>query len=209
MLTHRDRLAGEAWGSRPGSELRLRPETGCMGPTAPLKDLDYIVYPAGGLGALVRAARLARCGVPRSGGVLVHQGVTLFMAGDRYSGGDGESVLCPSSPGLVCVTYVLQGAQNRGRLQLLEQDLAQLEQDHYNAAASRTLGQIHSKLLEFQDMAIAVQHLGKYANAQMYGEGERPSSVLANLIRPHREQNVIITVQAADGSEIRDPEHIN
>ncbi|KAJ1123380.1 hypothetical protein NDU88_001850 [Pleurodeles waltl] len=97
----------------------------------------------------------------------------------------------------------------RGRLQVLERDLAQLEQDHQNAAASQTLGQIYAKLLEFHGTALAeVQHLGKYANAQMYGEGERPSSVLANLIRPNREQNVIIAVQAADGSEIRGLEHI-
>ncbi|KAJ1082985.1 hypothetical protein NDU88_003146 [Pleurodeles waltl] len=71
---------------------------------------------------------------------------------------------------------------------LLEQDLAQLEQDHRSTAASQTLGQMHAKLLEYQDTALTdVQHLGKYATARMYGEGERPSSVLANLIRPNRE----------------------
>ncbi|KAJ1198452.1 hypothetical protein NDU88_002293 [Pleurodeles waltl] len=64
-----------------------------------------------------------------------------------------------------------------------------------------------AKLHEFQDTALAeVQHLGKYATANVYGE--RPSWVLANLIRPGREQNVIMAVQAADGSETRGPEHI-
>ncbi|KAJ1166376.1 hypothetical protein NDU88_006780 [Pleurodeles waltl] len=91
----------------------------------------------------------------------------------------------------------------------MERDPAQQEQDHRETAASQTLGQIHAKLLEFQATTLVeVQHLGKYATARMYGEGERPSSVLANLIHPIREQNVIIAVQATDGSEIKDPEHI-
>ncbi|KAJ1137577.1 hypothetical protein NDU88_003975 [Pleurodeles waltl] len=97
----------------------------------------------------------------------------------------------------------------RGRLQLLEPDQAQLEQDHQYAAVSQTLGHIHATLLEFQDTALEeVQHLAKYATARAYGEGERPSSLLANLINPNREKDVIIFVQAGDGSELRDTEHI-
>ncbi|KAJ1114842.1 hypothetical protein NDU88_003072 [Pleurodeles waltl] len=92
----------------------------------------------------------------------------------------------------------------RGCLQLLEQDLAQLEQNHQTSADNQTLGHMHAKLLEIQDTALAeIQHLEKYATACVYGEGERPSSVLANLIRPNRE---IIAVQAEDSSVLRDPE---
>ncbi|KAJ1085260.1 hypothetical protein NDU88_005393 [Pleurodeles waltl] len=48
--------------------------------------------------------------------------------------------------------------------------------------------------------------MGKYATAAVYGEGDRPGTVLANLIRPSRSANVISTTIAADGSVIGDPE---
>ncbi|KAJ1130850.1 hypothetical protein NDU88_009196 [Pleurodeles waltl] len=102
----------------------------------------------------------------------------------------------------------LQGVVvDQGRLCLLEQELAQLEQEHLHGADSWTRGHIHTKLMEFQDTALAeIEHLGKYATARAYGEGERPGSVLANLTRPNEEKSMIIAVQAEDGSEIRDPE---
>ncbi|KAJ1135301.1 hypothetical protein NDU88_001741 [Pleurodeles waltl] len=97
----------------------------------------------------------------------------------------------------------------RGRLCSLEQELAQLEQEHLHGADSRAGGHIHTKLIEFQDTAfMEIQHLEKYATARAYGDGERAGSVLANLIRPSREKSMIIAVQAEDGSEIRDPERI-
>ncbi|KAJ1165412.1 hypothetical protein NDU88_005840 [Pleurodeles waltl] len=87
--------------------------------------------------------------------------------------------------------------------------MALLEQDHQNTADNQTLGHIHARLLEFQDTALEeIQHLGKYATSRVYGEGDRPGSVLANLIHPSREKNVIQAVQAVDGSELRDPELI-
>ncbi|KAJ1166410.1 hypothetical protein NDU88_006814 [Pleurodeles waltl] len=80
----------------------------------------------------------------------------------------------------------------RGCLRLLELELAQ---NHQNTADNQTLWHIHAKLLEFQDTALAeIQHLGKYTTARAYGEGERPGSVLANLIRPNREKSIIIAV---------------
>ncbi|KAJ1105183.1 hypothetical protein NDU88_002591 [Pleurodeles waltl] len=68
---------------------------------------------------------------------------------------------------------------------------------------------MHAKLTEFQDTALAeVQHLGKYAMARVYGEGERPGSALVNVIRPNKESSLIIAIQADDGGEIREPELI-
>ncbi|KAJ1191199.1 hypothetical protein NDU88_000515, partial [Pleurodeles waltl] len=50
--------------------------------------------------------------------------------------------------------------------------------------------------------------MGKYATARVYGEGDRPGRVLANLIRPSRSANLINTAMAADGSVIGDPEMV-
>ncbi|KAJ1092298.1 hypothetical protein NDU88_005409 [Pleurodeles waltl] len=68
------------------------------------------------------------------------------------------------------------------------------------------MGRIHIKLQEFQELArTEIQHVGKYATARVYGEGDRPGRVLANLLRPHRNSNAITKVVAADGSELDDP----
>ncbi|KAJ1114375.1 hypothetical protein NDU88_002613 [Pleurodeles waltl] len=96
-----------------------------------------------------------------------------------------------------------------GRLYFLEKELAQLEREHLRTSDSQILGRIRIKLVEFQDMALTeVQHMGKYATSRIYGEGERPGAVLANLVCPNREKDTIMVVQAEDGSEITDPEHI-
>ncbi|KAJ1119249.1 hypothetical protein NDU88_007435 [Pleurodeles waltl] len=88
-------------------------------------------------------------------------------------------------------------------------ELAQLQQEHMHRVDSWTVGNIHAKLIEFQDTALmAIHNLGKYATAGEYGEGERPGLVLANLIHPNREKHMIIAVQAEDGSEIQEPELI-
>ncbi|KAJ1208347.1 hypothetical protein NDU88_003733 [Pleurodeles waltl] len=98
---------------------------------------------------------------------------------------------------------------NRGHLQLLERDLAQLKWDHQTSADNQTLGHIHAKVREFHDTAQEeIQHLGKYTTARAYGDGERPGSVLANLIHPNREKSAIIAVKAEDGTALRDPECI-
>ncbi|KAJ1174999.1 hypothetical protein NDU88_000290 [Pleurodeles waltl] len=77
--------------------------------------------------ALVGAARSAGRVVPGGGGTLVHQRVTLFLTGNHYSGGDGESVLRLSTPGLACVMYVLQGVQN-GMTERLDKQAERLDQ---------------------------------------------------------------------------------
>ncbi|KAJ1198176.1 hypothetical protein NDU88_002020 [Pleurodeles waltl] len=97
----------------------------------------------------------------------------------------------------------------RGRLDFLEKELAQLEREHLRKSDSQILGRIGTKLVEFQDASLTeVQHMGKYATARIYGEGERPGAVLANLACPNREKDTIMVVQAEDGREITDPQHI-
>ncbi|KAJ1082372.1 hypothetical protein NDU88_002540 [Pleurodeles waltl] len=96
-----------------------------------------------------------------------------------------------------------------GTLDLLERKLAQLEQVHLHTANNQILGNMHAKLEDFPDTALTeVHHMGKYATARVYGEGERPGTVLANMIRPSRERDMITAVQAEDGSELTDPEQI-
>ncbi|KAJ1207769.1 hypothetical protein NDU88_003159 [Pleurodeles waltl] len=97
----------------------------------------------------------------------------------------------------------------RGHLHLLEREISQLEQDHQVTADAHILGHINTKIQEFQKTALSeVQHLGKYATARLYGEGDRPGGVLASLIRPNRDKNTITVIKAEDGSELRDPERI-
>ncbi|KAJ1172032.1 hypothetical protein NDU88_003887 [Pleurodeles waltl] len=94
----------------------------------------------------------------------------------------------------------------RGRL---ERELAQLEQEQVLGADDGALGHIRAKLSEFQDTAMAeVQHMGKYAMTRVYGEGERPVSTLAKVIRPNKDNNLTTVIQAEDGSEIRELELI-
>ncbi|KAJ1177668.1 hypothetical protein NDU88_002920 [Pleurodeles waltl] len=97
----------------------------------------------------------------------------------------------------------------RGRLDTLERELAQLEQTHLYTTDGLVLEAMHTKLEEFQDMAITeFQHMGKYATACVYGEGERPGMVLVNLICPSRGRDMITKVQAEDDKELTDPEQI-
>ncbi|KAJ1140297.1 hypothetical protein NDU88_006654 [Pleurodeles waltl] len=97
----------------------------------------------------------------------------------------------------------------RKRLQLLEGELSQLEQEHCDTADVRILGHIRAKLQEFQETVLSeIQHMGKYAVARAYGEGNRPGRVLANLICPSRSANLINNAVAADGSVTGDPERV-
>ncbi|KAJ1198278.1 hypothetical protein NDU88_002120 [Pleurodeles waltl] len=62
---------------------------------------------------------------------------------------------------------------------------------------------------EFQETALSeVRHMGKYAVARVYGEGDRPGKVLANLIRASRSTNLINKTAATDGSILTDPEDV-
>ncbi|KAJ1157658.1 hypothetical protein NDU88_010362 [Pleurodeles waltl] len=68
---------------------------------------------------------------------------------------------------------------------------------------------MRTKLEEFQDTELTeIQHMGKYAVAHVYGEGERPGMVLANMILPSRERDTITKVETADGKELTDLEQI-
>ncbi|KAJ1107589.1 hypothetical protein NDU88_004979 [Pleurodeles waltl] len=97
----------------------------------------------------------------------------------------------------------------RGRLQLLERELSQLQQEHCDTADTGTLGHIRVKVQEYQETALLeIRHMGKYAVARTYGEGDRPGKVLANLIHPSRSANLINKMTATDGSTLNDPEDI-
>ncbi|KAJ1158117.1 hypothetical protein NDU88_010811 [Pleurodeles waltl] len=94
-------------------------------------------------------------------------------------------------------------------LQLLEGELSQLEQEHRDTADKCTLGYIRAKVQEFQETALSeVRHMGKYAVARAYGEGDRLGRVIANLIRPSRSTNLFSKTVAADGSIIGNPESV-
>ncbi|KAJ1117883.1 hypothetical protein NDU88_006079 [Pleurodeles waltl] len=97
----------------------------------------------------------------------------------------------------------------RGWSSQKERELVQLEQEQALSTDDQTSGRMRAKLTEFQNTALAeFQHLGKYATARVYGEGERPGLALANLIHPNKESNLIIAILADDDSEIREPELI-
>ncbi|KAJ1147755.1 hypothetical protein NDU88_000614 [Pleurodeles waltl] len=102
---------------------------------------------------------------------------------------------------------VLRSIQRR--LQLLEGELSQLEQEHRDTADVHILGHLRAMLQEFQETALSeIRHMGKYSTARVYGEGDRPGRVLANLIHPSRSANLINTTVAADGSVIGDPDMV-
>ncbi|KAJ1143799.1 hypothetical protein NDU88_010103 [Pleurodeles waltl] len=103
----------------------------------------------------------------------------------------------------------VEDMEDRRQLQQLESDLSQLERDHSDTADARILGQVHTKIQEYQETAYTeIQHLGKYTTARVYGEGDRPGAVLAGLVRPQRGKNTIVTIQSEGGEEIKDPECI-
>ncbi|KAJ1152503.1 hypothetical protein NDU88_005278 [Pleurodeles waltl] len=95
-----------------------------------------------------------------------------------------------------------------GQIALATRQL-KLVQEHRDTADVRTLGHIRTKVQEFQETAVSeVRHMGKYAVARVYGEGDRPGRVLENLIRPRRSTNLIIKAVAVDGSIVGDPESV-
>ncbi|KAJ1128172.1 hypothetical protein NDU88_006551 [Pleurodeles waltl] len=47
--------------------------------------------------------------------------------------------------------------------------------------------------------------MGKYASAQVYGEGERPGATLAGMMHPNRERDTILEAQDEDGGLTKDP----
>ncbi|KAJ1177213.1 hypothetical protein NDU88_002474 [Pleurodeles waltl] len=88
-------------------------------------------------------------------------------------------------------------------------ELSQLEQEHSDTADTCTLGHIRVKVQEYQETALSeIRHMGKYAVARTYGEGDRPGKVLPNLIRPSRSANRMNKSTATDGSILTDPEDI-
>ncbi|KAJ1155199.1 hypothetical protein NDU88_007934 [Pleurodeles waltl] len=98
----------------------------------------------------------------------------------------------------------------RVRLALLEQEIAQLEREHSATEDKQVLSQIHEKLTEFNNIALSeVQHMGKYASAHEYGQGECAGVTLAGVMCPNRQRDPILEVQGEDDILIKDPVKIN
>ncbi|KAJ1088148.1 hypothetical protein NDU88_001307 [Pleurodeles waltl] len=81
-------------------------------------------------------------------------------------------------------------------LSRLETEIADLESKLMEGKDDNLLSSIIDKLVEFQEVAQnEVMHRGKYAVVRVYGEGERPGTILAVLLRPYHENNVIMQIQ--------------
>lgn len=75
----------------------------------------------------------------------------------------------------------------RSSLGRLDLELHALEAQYFTTPSTTTLGNIRSKLTEYQEEADReITFLHKYAIAHRYGEGDRPGKTLANLLRPPR-----------------------
>ncbi|KAJ1165066.1 hypothetical protein NDU88_005496 [Pleurodeles waltl] len=61
-------------------------------------------------------------------------------------------------------------------------------------------------MTEFQEVTEAeVTHMGKYAEARTYGEGELPGPTLTATLRPRRKDNTISQILDDDGAVWSDP----
>ncbi|KAJ1202888.1 hypothetical protein NDU88_006683 [Pleurodeles waltl] len=88
----------------------------------------------------------------------------------------------------------------QGRLALLQKEIAELEREHLAMADDQLLGLIQEEITDFHDLVQRVlRHLGKYVVAYFYGEGELSGALLAALLRPNRELDVILQVQDEEG----------
>lgn len=75
----------------------------------------------------------------------------------------------------------------RTRLQHVEATLKILEGRQQATEDPQILAQIRTLITEFNELAEdEVKYLGKYATARTYAEGDRPSSTLEAMVRPHR-----------------------
>lgn len=80
----------------------------------------------------------------------------------------------------------------RNRLALLEQKLVSLEQTLLSGPNEAITQELKRTLEEYHAEADAeIKHMGKYATARVYGEGERPGAVLAQLLKQHRDKSVV------------------
>ncbi|KAJ1188534.1 hypothetical protein NDU88_005295 [Pleurodeles waltl] len=66
-----------------------------------------------------------------------------------------------------------------------EQEIRTLDTQYFTSKDAGTLVNIHDKLMEFQEEALReTRYLYRNAQAQCYGEGDRPGKILAGLLRP-------------------------
>ncbi|KAJ1107642.1 hypothetical protein NDU88_005032 [Pleurodeles waltl] len=109
----------------------------------------------------------------------------------QLQGGDFNCVLCPESDrcrglrGITLPKHVGVHSSIRNRLAQLDLELAELEWQHMETEERHLLASIKTKIDECHKVSQSeVNHLGKYAVARVYGEGERPGATLAALLQP-------------------------
>ncbi|KAJ1090868.1 hypothetical protein NDU88_003996 [Pleurodeles waltl] len=101
-----------------------------------------------------------------------------------------------------------QGAKRR-TLGQLEADIADLESRFEGGREDAVLRSLQSTLVEFQETAQnEVTHIGNYAVAWVYGQGERPGAALTALLHPKREDDVILQVKYDTGQVLRGTEEV-
>lgn len=97
----------------------------------------------------------------------------------------------------------------RQRLSLLEKKLAILEERQRNTTDLAIVEEIKALIIEYNKEADReVQHMGKYATARTYGEGDRPSSLLARIQKGNRGRSQISELKTTDGKVITDEREI-
>ncbi|KAJ1126438.1 hypothetical protein NDU88_004845 [Pleurodeles waltl] len=86
------------------------------------------------------------------------------------------------------------------RLARLQTEISALEKQHCDMSDSCILDNMRANLDEFNETAQSeVRHLGKYAVGRTYREGKRPVAMLAGLLRPCLEKDVVLEVQDKQG----------
>lgn len=97
----------------------------------------------------------------------------------------------------------------RNRLELLETKLTKLEADFLDNT-SHTQEQLKDTLEEYHSIADSkLKHMGRYAMAREYGEGDRPGSVLAALARRRSESSNISGLLDEEGTLLTEQADIN
>lgn len=98
----------------------------------------------------------------------------------------------------------------RNRLSLLERMLTILEADLLADNTTQVQEQLKETLEEYHSTADdELKHMGKYATARVYGEGDRPGSVLAALARHRLNAPTILEIQNKEGDLLAEQTEVN
>ncbi|KAJ1091065.1 hypothetical protein NDU88_004193 [Pleurodeles waltl] len=88
-----------------------------------------------------------------------------------------------------------------------EKEVADLQEQHVATEERYLLTSIKTKINGYHDvMQRGGNHLGKYAVAPVYGEGERLGTSLAASLQPCRDSNVVLEVLDEQGQSVHTTE---